>query len=88
MTIEELEKIPFHLVAHLNMEDMHCTTYMSDCKRFGFYDHVPFKDGEPDKRRKAYRHYMINGKVYKTKKKFLEALADVGKMEVFKGGKQ
>ena len=88
MTIEELEKVPFHFVSHLNMEDMHCTTYISDDKRFGFCDHVPFKNGEPDRRKKSYRHYMINGKVYKTKGKFLKALADVGTMEVVKGGEQ
>lgn len=88
MTIDELEKIPFHFVSHLSMTDMHCTTYMSDDKRFGFSDHVPYKDGHPDRRNKAYRSYMINGKWYQTKKKFLEALADVGIMEVLKGGKQ
>ena len=88
MTIEELEKIPFHFVSHLSMEDMHCTTYISDDNRFGFCDHVPFTDGHPDRRKKSYRHYMINGKVYKTKEKFLEALADVGTMEVVKGGEQ
>lgn len=88
MTIEELEKIPFYFVSHLSMEDEHCTTYISEDKRFGFCDHVPYKDGEPNRRRKSYRHYMINGKVYKTKEKFLEALAEVRIMEVVKGGKQ
>ena len=85
MTIEELEKVPFHFVSHLSMEDMHCTTYISDDKRFGFCDDVPFKDGEPNRRKKTYRHYMINGKWYKTKEKFLEALAEV---DVVKGGEQ
>ncbi len=88
MTFEELEKIPFHFVSHLSMEDMHCITYMSDDKRFGFSDYVPFKDGEPDRRKKSYRIYMINGKVYKTKGKFLKALAEVGTMDVVKGGGQ
>lgn len=88
MTIEELEKTPFYFVSHLNMEDEHCTTYISKDKRFGFCDHVPYKDGEPNRRRKSYRHYMINGKVYKSKEKFLEALAEVGIMEVVKGGEQ
>lgn len=85
MTIEELEKIPFHFVSHLSMEDMHYTIYMSDDKRFGFCNYVPFKDGEPDKEKKSYRYYMIDGKVYKTKGKFLKALADV---DVVKGGEQ
>lgn len=87
MTFEELKKIPFHFVSHLSMVDEHCTTYMSDDKRFAFCDHVPFTDGHPDRSKKAYRTYMIDGKVYKTKGQFLKALADVGKMEVLKGGK-
>ena len=87
MTIEELERIPFYFDSHLSMEDEHCTTYITKNKRFGFCDHVPFKNGEPDRRRKSYRHYMIDGKVYKTWEKFLEALADVGIMEVLKGGR-
>lgn len=88
MTIEELEKVPFYFVSHLSMEDMHCTTYMSNDNRFGFCVHVPFTDGHPDKRKKSYRYYMIDGKVYKTKGKFLKALAEVGTMEVVKGGEQ
>ena len=28
MTIEELEKVPFHFVAHMSMEDMHTTFYV------------------------------------------------------------
>ena len=34
----------------------------------------PFKNGEPHGR--SYRHYWLNGKVYKSKKKFLEAIKD------------
>ena len=75
MSIEELEKVPFHFVAHMSMEDMHTTTYESDDGRFGFCDHVPFKNGEPHGR--AFRNYRIGLKVYKSKQKFLEALADV-----------
>ena len=37
MTIEELEKVPFHFVAHMSMEDMHTTTYESDDGRFGHH---------------------------------------------------
>ena len=75
MTIEELEKVPFHFVAHMSMEDMHTTTYESDDGQFGFCDHVPFKNGEPHGR--AFRHYRIGLKVYKSKAKFIEALKDV-----------
>ena len=30
MTIEELEKVKFHFVAHMSMEDEHTTTYASE----------------------------------------------------------
>lgn len=86
MAIEE-KRMPFHFVSHLSMEDEHCTTYISKDKRFGFSDHVPFKDGHPDKSRKAYRLWMILGKVYETNEELLEALKKVGSMEVIKGGK-
>ena len=88
MTIEELKKIPFHFVSHLSMEDEHCTTYISEDKRFGFCDHVPFKNGHPNREKKAYRHYMILGKVYETKEEFLDALKNIGcSTEVIKEGK-
>ena len=74
MTIEELEKVKFHFVAHMSMEDEHTTTYFSEDGKIGFCNHVPFKNGEPHGR--AYRHYWLNGKVYKSKKKFLEAIKD------------
>ena len=74
MTVEELKKIPFKFHAHMSLEDEHTTTYFSEDGKLGFCDHVPFKNGEPHGR--VYRHYMIDGKVYKTKEKFLEALKD------------
>ena len=74
MTIEELEKVPFHFVAHMSMEDMHTTTYESDDGRLGYCDHTPKrKNGDFGK---GYRHWHIDGKVYKTKEKFIAALAD------------
>lgn len=72
MTVEELEKIPFHFVSHMSMEDEHTTTYSSDDNRFGFCDRQPYKDGQPHG--KSVRHYRIDSKIYKSKKKFLEAL--------------
>ena len=75
MTLEELSKIPFHFVAHLSMEDEHTTSYVSEDNRLGFCDHVPYKDGVPKGR--SYRHYMIDGKVYKTKREFLKALKEM-----------
>lgn len=74
MTEEELNKVPFKMVTHLAMEDCHCSTYISKDGRIGFCDHVPKKtNGDFSK---GYRHWQIDGKVYKTKEKFLEALAD------------
>lgn len=46
-----------------------------------------FKDGHPYKEKKAYRHWMIMGEVYKTNEEFLDALKNIGSMEVIKGGK-
>jgi hypothetical protein len=75
MTEEELNKVKFHCVCHLSMESEHATTYESENGRLGFRDHVPFdENGEPHGR--AYRHFRIDNKVYKTKKKFIEALKD------------
>lgn len=73
MTYEELKKVPFHFVSHLSMEDKHCTTYASEDGRISFCTHVLYKNGEPKGR--SYRHYMIDGKVYRSRKKFIEALA-------------
>ena len=75
MTVEELEQIQFHFVSHLSMENEHSTTYASDDNKFGFCDHQPYKDGQPCGR--AYRHYRIGTKIYKSKEKFFEALKDV-----------
>ena len=74
MTEEELKKVPFKMVAHLAIEDCHCSTYISKDGRIGFCDHVPKKANGDF--RKGYRHWQIDGKVYKTRKKFLEALKD------------
>ena len=74
MTIEELEKVKFNFRSHVIMEDEHTTAYFSEDGKIGFSNHVPFKDGEPHGR--SYRHYWLNGKVYKSKKKFLEAIKD------------
>lgn len=74
MTKEDLSKIPFHLVGHISMEHEHCTSYASEDGRIGFCDHVPYIDGVPKGR--VYRHYRIDGRVYKTREKFIEALKD------------
>ena len=75
MTFEEFQKIPFRFVAHINMTDLHITTYVSDDRRFSYSSYVRFRDGHPYGR--SIRHYCIGMKVFKTKKKFIEALAEI-----------
>lgn len=74
MIPEELSKIPFRCVCHAAFEDEHTLTYISENGRFGFCMHTPkLKNGRFGKGR---THYQIDGKVYKSRKKFLEALKD------------
>lgn len=74
MTPEELSKIPFRCVCHAAFEDEHTLTYISDDGRLGFCMHTPkLKHGGFGKGR---THYQIDGKVYKSRKKFLEALKE------------
>lgn len=74
MTIEELKDIPFYFVAHIALESEHMMTYETEDGRLGFCDHtLKRKNGDFGR---TYRHYHIEGKVYKTKDKFLEALKD------------
>lgn len=74
MTQEELKKIPFHFVCSLAMEDEHMLSYESEDGRLGYCDHTPKrKNGDFGR---TYRHWRIDGKVYKNKEKFIEALAD------------
>lgn len=76
MTLEEFQKIPVRETMHLAMEDEYTTTYASADNRVGVCVHVPRHPvtGKPHGR--AYRHYMIDGKVYCSKKKLEEALRD------------
>lgn len=74
MTPEELSKIPFRCVCHAAFEDEHTLTYISEDGRLGFCMHTPkLKHGGFGKSR---THYQIDGKIYKSRKKFLEALKD------------
>ena len=74
MTIDELKSVQFYPVAHVSWENEHTMSYESADGRLGFCDHTPKrKNGDFGK---GYRHWSIDGKVYKTKEKFIEALAD------------
>lgn len=74
MTLEQLKKIPFHFVCSTAWEDVHTLTYESEDGRLGYCDHTrKHKNGDFGR---TYRHWRIEGKVYKTKDKFIEALKD------------
>lgn len=74
MTIDELKEVAFYFVCSAAWEDEHTLTYESEDGRLGYCDHTPKrKNGEFGK---VYRHWRIDGKVYKTREKFLAALAD------------
>lgn len=75
MTEEELGKIPFRCVCCTSWEHEHTITYSALDGRLGFCMHTPKKEDGSFARR-GYTHYLIDGKVYKSRKKFLEALKD------------
>ena len=78
MTEEEVKKIPFHMQTHLAMATEHTCAYVDESGRLGFCVHTPIKKDEYGWQEfgKAYRHYRIDGKVYKSYKKWIEALKD------------
>lgn len=79
MTEEELKKVKFRETQHLVLEDEYATAYISEDGRLGFCDHVPrdTKTGMVKKRGRAYRHYRIDGNIYKTRENFIEALREI-----------
>ena len=75
MTREELSKIPFQLISHLNMEHEHCSSYSN--MDYGFYMCKHTKKNSDGTFGRTIVHYMYKDKVYKTLPKFLEAIKDV-----------
>ena len=75
MTKEELNKVPFTFVWHMNMEHEHTSTYVNIDYDFGMCSHTKCVDGIACGR--TYTHYRHGNKVYKSLKKFLEAIKDV-----------
>lgn len=74
MTDQDLAKIKFRFVMSMSGEYEHMVSYESvgHIPTIGICIHTPVrKDGTFGR---EYRHYRLNGKVYKTKKKFLEAI--------------
>lgn len=72
MKKEEVNKIPFQFSCHMSMEDEHTTTHTAEYNghHFAICNHTPYKNGSPVGR--TYSHYMVDGKVFKTKEKFYE----------------
>lgn len=74
MTDSDLAKIKFKFVMSLSGEYEHCITYESvgHIPPIGICVHTPVKkDGSFGRES---RHYRFNGKTYKTKKRFLDAI--------------
>lgn len=74
MTEQDLAKIKFRFVMSMSGKYEHMLSYESvdHIPTIGIYIHTPVrKDGAFGR---EYRHYGFNGKMYKTKKKFLEAI--------------
>ena len=76
MTESDLTKIKFKFVMSMSGEYEHYTTYESvdHIPAIGICIHTPVrKDGTFGRES---RHYLFNGKTYKTKKKFLETMTE------------
>lgn len=76
MTESDLAKIKFRFVMSLSGKYEHMLSYKSvdHIPAIGICIHTPVrKDGTFGR---EYRCYLFNGKVYKTKNKFLEAMAE------------
>jgi hypothetical protein len=76
MTLEELKKVKFHMVAHLSMAKEHQCTYADESGRLGFCDITKkkneFEFGE------SKRAYRIDSTWYDTKEEFVKALERFG----------
>ena len=77
MTIEELKNIKFYFLCSMSFDHERTATYESEDGRLGFCDHFPRKHGySTTEFGKPYRHWYVDGKVYKTEEGFKMALAD------------
>ncbi len=76
MTLDELKKVKFHMVAHLSLAKEHQATYADDSGRLGFCDITKkkseFEFGE------SRRVYRIDSTWYETKEEFEKALKRFG----------
>ena len=74
MNKQELANIPFRCVCHMALEHEHIATYSDESGRLGVSVVTPKKDEFTFG--KGRTHYRIDEKIYKSKKKFLEALKE------------
>lgn len=76
MTWEEFTKIPMRFENHISGADAHIATYCSTDYRFGIMiiTKVLADWGGFRVFGRAHRYYRIGNEVYKSKKKFVEAL--------------
>lgn len=74
MTTKEFNQLPWKAHVHLSMENEHTMSYIADIGiiTLGMCVHTPYVDGAPAKG--MYTHYMVNGKVYITKRGALAAI--------------
>lgn len=75
MTLEELNKVPFSFVSHMSGEHKHTSTYINKEYGFAMCTHTKCIEGIACGR--TITHYLYNNKVYKSLRKFLEAIKDV-----------
>ena len=75
MTQEQFKKIAVHFVSHIALTTEHINNYVSDDGNIAVRVITPIlKNGDFGKPR---MHWRIGDKWYKSRKKFLEALAKV-----------
>lgn len=80
MTINEFKSLEWHFDSHLALADEHALTCHAEYNghRFGMCKHAPsmeYRVKHPHAR--SYTHYMIDGVVYKTNKKLIEAIKEL-----------
>lgn len=74
MTPEQFSQVKFRCVCSLSLDSEHILTFSSSNGRLGFCDHTTKKKNGDFSH--SYRHWRIDGKVYKNRDKFFEALSD------------
>ena len=72
MKANELKKVPFHFVSHLNLDNEHRTMYADNSGRLGFCD-ITQKKGEFEFG-DSHREFRIDSTWYDDKDEFLKAL--------------